>query len=77
MFGIANNLRGFEEISFKLRNDYDKLATEGYCKNCKLYFPIALSLIEYSQLANHVNLITTRCPNCSVEKSIEIPSFQV
>jgi hypothetical protein len=77
MFGIANNLRGFEELSFKLKNDYDKLATEGYCKNCKLYIPLALSLIEYLQLAYPVNLITTKCPKCGLEKSVEMPFFQV
>ena len=74
MFGIANNLRGFEELSFKIRNDYDKLAVEGYCKNCKLYFPLALSLLEY-QVASQGGPMMVTCPKCKVEKAISISSM--
>jgi hypothetical protein len=77
MFGICNNLKGFEKMSFDLRNDYEKIVTEGYCKYCQLYFSLAFSLLEYVELAPFVDQMELTCPECKQEKSLIVPSFPV
>jgi hypothetical protein len=77
MFGVSQNLKGFEEMSFYLRNDYEKIAAEGYCKYCRLHFPMAISLEEYVKLAPFVDQMDATCPECKKEKSITVPAFQV
>jgi len=76
MFGISNNLKSFEELVFRIKKDYEKVATEGFCENCKLYFAIGLSLIEYLNQSHFTEHQTVKCPNCEIENSIKIPSFR-
>jgi hypothetical protein len=76
MFGISNNLKSFEELVFRIRKDYEKVATEGFCENCKLYFAIGLSVTEYLNQAHFTEQQAVKCPNCKMENSIKIPSFR-
>jgi hypothetical protein len=77
MFGIANNIKGFEKMVFDLRNDYEKVAAEGYCKYCQLYFPLAFSLLDYVELANFVDNMAITCPECKNNEAIAVPAFRV
>lgn len=73
MFGVSNNLGGFEKMSFELRNDYETFAAEGHCETCKLYFPLGLSLQEYLTAPYE---IFGKCPSCN-KNSLLIPTFDV
>lgn len=77
MFGICKNLKGFEKMSFDLRNDYEKIVAEGYCKYCQFYFSLAFSLLEYVEHAPFVDQMELTCPQCKQEKSLIVPSFSV
>lgn len=77
MFGVSTNLKGFEKLAFELRNDYENIAAEGYCKKCQLYFPVQLSLQDYLNTAYFVDELTATCILCKEENSILIPLFHV
>jgi hypothetical protein len=77
MSKISLNIKAFEKLVFDIRSDYEKVATEGYCGNCKLYFAIGLSLVEYLNQAQYSKSQMVTCPVCNEENSIKIPSFRV
>lgn len=77
MFRISKNLKNFEKTRFEYRNYFEKLVTEGFCENCKLYFVMVLPLVQYLKNIPHTNYVTAKCPSCCEDNSIKIPSFRV
>jgi hypothetical protein len=77
MFGASDDLRGFEKLSFRLRNDFEKIVAQGYCASCGLYFTVAFSIIEYIGQSYDVDEITSLCPECKKEKALTIPLFRL
>ena len=69
------NIKDFEERRFDLRNNYDVLALEGTCSNCRMPSAISISIIEYMNRIGLTsdNSIVTECTVCRKNCSIKLP----
>jgi hypothetical protein len=67
---FANNQEGvrrqYEELRFKLRQDYEKIALEGDCLNCKYSGSVELHYTEYFKIING-KAMAARCPQCGTQ----------
>ena len=62
----------FEKLCFEIRDKYDMVVMEGYCKNCNCYMYGAASLVEYLEIAGAApsESIMGRCTNCNSDSAI-------
>ncbi|HEY7572876.1 MAG TPA: hypothetical protein VH796_16065 [Nitrososphaeraceae archaeon] len=74
----VKNGKNYEKLRFKIRDDPEMIAIEGYCSKCMYYIPGAVDVLEYKMemiSANTINqpVLFIRCPNCKSDKSFRIP----
>jgi hypothetical protein len=62
----------FEKLCFEIRDKYDMIVMEGYCKNCNLYMYGTGSLLEYLQVigAAPSEYVMAKCTNCNNDSAI-------
>ena len=73
----ASNTKGYEQMRYKISDDFDKVALEAYCKNCGgHYTSVALDLIDYighiAGLLSDPLSLHVKCPICNEEKKSKI-----
>jgi hypothetical protein len=73
----ARNTKGYEEMRYKISDDFDKVALEAYCENCGGYYTsVALDLIDYirhiAYLLYDPQSLHVKCPRCKGEKKSKI-----
>jgi hypothetical protein len=66
----------YEAFQFKLRTNYQQIALEGYCRNCKLKRNVALHYLDYIKTVSAASRdIMVRCTICNMKDSIIIPNL--
>jgi len=69
------NFRGFEEVLSRCTGNAEELAVEGFCQNCKLYFPLVITTIDYFCLPSHADHMLITCQRCKVPYSMSIRKY--
>jgi hypothetical protein len=73
--GRLQNIRGYEELRYSLRDKPGMLAVEGICNNCKHPSPVALNLLDYVKIEKFPYVISGMiCPKCSSANTVSILS---
>ena len=75
-FKSSQNLKGFEDVSFRARGSAEQLAVEGYCPKCSLYFALIIRTIDYFNIPGHYQRTVYTCPKCKAPDSLSIPVYR-
>jgi len=71
----SKNLREFEETLFQCKDNVQVLAVEGYCQNCRLYFPFIMETIDYFFLPANGEHMLFACERCNLPYSVAIRKY--
>ena len=66
--------REYEEFRFESRNDYEHVAIQGYCENCKIKQNLKLHYLDLRRISINDNK-RVDCPVCKSNKSVAIPKL--
>ena len=68
----VKNQEVFEKLCFGIKDKYDVVVMEGYCKNCNCYMYGTGSLLEYLEIAAAASFesVMARCTNCNSDSVI-------
>jgi YD repeat-containing protein len=66
----------YEEFRFELRSDYERIAVQGYCENCKSMQNVALHYLELIRFSRTDNIdIRVDCRACNTKDILLISNF--
>jgi hypothetical protein len=66
--------RDYEEFRFESINDYEHVALQGYCENCKIKQNMKLRYLDLKKMSISGG-IRVDCPVCKSNKSVTIPKL--
>jgi hypothetical protein len=64
--------RKYEDFRFEMRSDYEHIAVQGYCENCKRQQNFALHYSELTKFSRTISDIRVNCDICKAKDSLLI-----
>jgi hypothetical protein len=64
--------RKYEDFRFKMRSNYEHIAVQGYCENCKCQQNFALHYSELTKFSRTDTDIRVNCDICKAKDSLLI-----
>ena len=66
--------REYEEFRFELRNNYEHVAIQGYCENCRIKQNVKPHYLDLKKISTSGD-IRVGCPACKSSRSVLITNF--